>query len=60
MIRSLLSNSVEVLMAERDLAREKKNFALSDYIRDRLSKLNIKIKDTKQGSEWRYHGQILQ
>jgi len=32
---------------------EKKDFALSDSIRDRLAKLGITLKDTAQGTIWK-------
>jgi len=32
--------------------REKKEFALSDSIRDRLAELPITLKDTEQGTIW--------
>jgi len=45
---------VQVLIDLRSALRKEKNFALADEIRDRLSKLNIELKDTPQGTEWSY------
>ncbi len=46
---------VDTLMVLRKKAREEKNFAFSDYIRDALLKAKIKIKDRKDGtSYWEY------
>lgn len=36
----------------RKQAREEKNWALSDKIRDELANLNITVKDTKEGTTW--------
>ena len=44
-----LMNSI---LAIRQRAKENKDFATSDMIRDELKKLNIIIKDTKDGSVW--------
>lgn len=49
-------NSVEGLMnlilAIRQEAKSKKDFAASDRIRDELVKLNFEIKDSKDGVTW--------
>jgi cysteinyl-tRNA synthetase len=39
----------------RQQARENKDWAISDKIRDSLNVLNIQIKDGKDGTEWRYN-----
>jgi len=44
---------IELVLKLRQEARERKDFATSDRLRDALLKLGIEIKDTKQGSEWR-------
>jgi cysteinyl-tRNA synthetase len=36
----------------RQNARERKDWETSDLIRDRLAKVNIQVKDTKDGAEW--------
>ncbi|NLI23933.1 MAG: cysteine--tRNA ligase [Bacteroidales bacterium] len=44
---------VDLVLRLRQEARQRKDFASSDRIRDALLKLGIEIKDTKQGTEWR-------
>jgi cysteinyl-tRNA synthetase len=36
----------------RNKAKQSKDFATSDFIRDELGKLEIKLKDTKDGTHW--------
>ena len=43
---------IRLLLDLRTELREKKEFALSDSIRDRLAKLGITLKDTAQGTIW--------
>ena len=43
---------IETLLELRQDAKANKNFATSDKIRDTLTDLGIKIKDTKEGAEW--------
>jgi cysteinyl-tRNA synthetase len=45
---------VEVLMENRDFARQSKNFAESDRIRDELLALGVVIKDNKDGATWEW------
>jgi cysteinyl-tRNA synthetase len=45
---------IELLLSLRKDARTNKNFALSDKIRDGLSKIGITIKDSKEGTTWSY------
>jgi cysteinyl-tRNA synthetase len=44
-----LMNTIIDIRAE---ARAKKDFAISDHIRDKLLKINIQIKDGKDGATW--------
>jgi len=44
---------MDVILTLRKEARERKDFATSDLIRDKLSALKITIKDTKEGCEWK-------
>jgi cysteinyl-tRNA synthetase len=44
---------VELLMAYRREAREKKDWALSDRIRDDLAALGIELRDTPEGCSWK-------
>jgi len=36
-------------------AKENKDWATSDRIRDELAKLNIQVKDTKEGARWSFN-----
>ncbi len=44
--------AVDLLMDIRKNAKEMKDWATSDLIRDKLSALGFNVKDTKQGVEW--------
>lgn len=48
----LLKKVVDILLNIRLQAKKEKNFSTSDHIRDELTKLGFKIKDTKDGFEW--------
>lgn len=48
----LVDELMKTILTLRQKARENKDYATSDLIRDNLAKLNIKIKDTKDGAEW--------
>jgi len=43
---------MDIILKERQAARAEKNWAKCDALRDRLAELGIRIKDTKEGSEW--------
>lgn len=47
-----LSGLVELLLQMRQQAKEQKDWASSDRIRDELAALGIQIKDSKAGSSW--------
>ncbi len=47
-----LDGVIKLALAGRDAARERKDFAASDEIRDELSALGIIIEDTAQGTHW--------
>ena len=49
---------IEQLMACRDEARRRGDFALSDGIRDRLAKAGIAISDGRDGASWMMKGQF--
>ncbi len=44
--------AVDLLMDIRKNAKDMKDWATSDLIRDKLSALGFNVKDTKQGVEW--------
>lgn len=48
----LINYLMQTLLEIRQDARQKKDFATSDKIRDELARLNIVIKDSKEGSSW--------
>jgi cysteinyl-tRNA synthetase len=43
-------------LAQRAAARDRKDFAASDAIRDGLAELGISIEDTPQGQRWTIKG----
>jgi cysteinyl-tRNA synthetase len=46
------SNRVEKLIADRTVARARKDFKESDRIRDELAAMGVVIKDSKDGTTW--------
>ncbi|MGE4106588.1 MAG: cysteine--tRNA ligase [Bacteriovoracia bacterium] len=50
----LATEEIERLLAERLVARKAKDFARSDAIRDELAAQGIDIKDSPQGTTWKY------
>lgn len=44
---------MNLILEVRKSAREQKNYATSDKIRDALKEVGIEIKDSKEGAEWR-------
>ena len=49
---TLLEGLMKLILEIRKEVRVKKDFATSDQIRDALQKLNISVKDTKEGVTW--------
>lgn len=49
---SALDGVMQMLLDMRKKAKEEKNFALSDQIRNQLTELGFTIKDGKDGSSW--------
>jgi cysteinyl-tRNA synthetase len=47
-----LDGTIKLALAQRTAARERKDFAASDAIRDGLAALGITIEDTAQGPRW--------
>ena len=43
---------IELLIAERMEAKDNKDYARSDEIRDELLSMGIEIKDTREGTSW--------
>jgi len=48
----LISGLMDTIIEIRQDARAKKDFSTSDQIRDKLLKINIQIKDGKEGASW--------
>ena len=46
------SEEILELLAKRSNARSSKDFALSDKLRDELSKLGVGVKDSPAGQDW--------
>ncbi len=51
-LTSALDGVIKLALAQRAAARERKDFAASDAIRDGLAALGITIEDTTQGPRW--------
>ena len=51
-----LDGVIQLALAQRAAARERKDFASSDAIRDGLAALGIAIEDTPQGTRWTIKG----
>lgn len=47
-----LGGVIDMVLEVRQKAKEAKDWALSDQIRDRLTSLGIRIKDRKDGADW--------
>ena len=50
--RAILSPLVEVALNVRRIARENKDFAMSDLVRDSLIAAGIEVRDTPDGVQW--------
>jgi cysteinyl-tRNA synthetase len=51
-LTEILDGVIKLALAERASARDRKDFAASDAIRDGLAALGITIEDTAQGPRW--------
>lgn len=50
------SEEIQSMVDARTAAKKAKDFAESDRLRDELIAMGIELKDTPQGTEWRYKG----
>ena len=50
--RETLAPYVDLLLDLRTSARDAKDFATSDLVRDRLAAAGVEVRDTPQGAEW--------
>ncbi len=48
----LTDDVMEVVLGLRKIAKENKDWTTADFIRDELGKLNITVKDSKDGASW--------
>jgi len=51
--KGLLDEEVEQLIEERNTARQNRDFARADAIRDQLRDQGILLEDTAQGMRWK-------
>ena len=51
-LSATLDGVIALALAQRKAARERKDFAASDVIRDGLAELGVSIEDTPQGPRW--------
>ena len=52
--KELLDGVINMVLAERQHAKERKDWATSDAIRDRLKELGIAVKDSREGATWEF------
>lgn len=48
----VIDGLMQMVLEQRKTAKENKDWTTSDHIRDSLNRLGIKVKDTKDGTEW--------
>ena len=48
----LLNETLNIILSLRKKAKENKDYSTSDFIRDELNKINITLKDNKDGTTW--------
>jgi cysteinyl-tRNA synthetase len=52
-LTAVVDGLVTELLKHREAARERKDFAAADAIRDSLAALGVEVSDTPQGPRWR-------
>lgn len=55
-LTEVVDGLVKALLDQRQAARERKDYAASDEIRDRLKALGVVVEDTPQGARWTIAG----
>ena len=55
-LSEVLDGVIQLALSQRQAARDRKDFAASDSIRDGLAALGISIEDTPQGQRWTIKG----
>ena len=53
-----LSSQAEELLAQRTLARSRRDFAESDALRDQLLELGIEVRDNPDGQSWSWKARL--
>ena len=51
-LSEVVDGLVKALLEQRQAARERKDYAAADEIRDRLKALGVVVEDTPQGPRW--------
>jgi cysteinyl-tRNA synthetase len=51
-LKPIVDGLVEALLAQRQEARARKDFAAADAVRDKLAELGLKVEDTPAGARW--------
>ena len=54
--REAFGKAIDLLLSIRQEAKANKDWAVSDKIRNGLTALGFEIKDTREGTEWKYKG----
>ncbi len=52
--KEIMDEIIKLLIEIRKKLRDEKNYKLSDYIRDKLGELGVKLEDTKEGATWKF------
>jgi len=55
-LRPVTDAVIQVLLDERQRARERRDFATADGIRDRLRSVGVGVEDSPDGSRWSIEG----
>ena len=50
---SISEDEINALVAERDVAKKRRDFARADQIRKQLSEKGVVIEDSKEGTRWK-------
>ena len=53
---NMTDDLMNIILALRQKSKDNKDYPTSDLIRNELQKLNITVKDTKDGAEWNFTG----
>ena len=51
-LRPVVDSLVKVALEQRQAARERKDYAASDAIRDQLARAGVTVEDTPDGPRW--------